>query len=247
MEITDLYSEIVEKLRKEANPKTANDDKFFHKVTGFKSYGIRATQFSALFKPYKNALKQLNFGKKLELAKMFLKSGFVEEETFGIAILAYATTETRPSDFEFFDEIAVYLNSWGATDYFSLRVLQPLLRAYPSETMRFLRKWNKSENLWKRRASVVVFTRKIGSSGRFTDEALELCDNLIWDNEDLVRKGVGWALKDSLRGDKQRVLEYVKNLRRKGVSAVITLYAIRDLQGNMRKEVLGIKPDQATG
>jgi 3-methyladenine DNA glycosylase AlkD len=89
----------------------------------------------------------------------------------------------------------------------------------------------------------VVFTRRIGSSGEFTDEALELCDNLVWDKEDLVRKDVGWALKDVMRGNKKRVLEYVKGLRQKGVSAVITLYAIRDLKGNERKKILQIKPD----
>jgi 3-methyladenine DNA glycosylase AlkD len=71
---------------------------------------------------------------------------------------------------------------------------------------------------------------------------LELCDNLIWDREDLVRKGVSWALKDIMRGDRKRVLEYVKGLRRKGVSAVITLYAIRGLREEEQKEFLKIEP-----
>jgi len=105
-----------------------------------------------------------------------------------------------------------------------------------------LRKWNSSKSLWKRRASVVTFTRKIGISGDFTDEALELCDNLIWEKEDYVRKGVGWALKDNMRGAKKKVLEYVKSLRRQGISSVITLYAIRDLKGKEREEVFNIKP-----
>lgn len=83
---------------------------------------------------------------------------------------------------------------------------------------------------------MVAFTRKIGSSDKFTDEALSLCDNLLWDEEDMVRKGVGWALKNVMRGDKRRVLDYVKSLRRKGVSSVITLYAIRDLKGKEREE-----------
>jgi 3-methyladenine DNA glycosylase AlkD len=71
---------------------------------------------------------------------------------------------------------------------------------------------------------------------------LKLCDRLVWDGEDYVRKGVGWALKDVMRGDKKKVLAYVKGLRRKGVSAVITLYAIRDLKGKERKEVLNLRP-----
>jgi hypothetical protein len=53
-------------------------------------------------------------------------------------------------------------------------------------------------------------------------------------------KAVGWALKDMLRDDKQKVLTYVKQLRRQGVSSTITLYAIRDLKGKERQEILSI-------
>jgi 3-methyladenine DNA glycosylase AlkD len=67
-----------------------------------------------------------------------------------------------------------------------------------------------------------------------------LCENLLWDKEDLVQKGVGWALKDGMRGARDQVQDYVESLRRRGVSAVITLYAIRDLKGTERQEILKI-------
>jgi hypothetical protein len=57
----------------------------------------------------------------------------------------------------------------------------------------------------------------------------------------VFQKGVGWALKDAMRGDKTKVLAYVKRLRKEGAPAIITLYAIRDLKGQERKEVLIIK------
>lgn len=57
-----------------------------------------------------------------------------------------------------------------------------------------------------------------------------------------MRRGVGWALKDTVRADKKRVLEYVKSLRRKGISSTIALYAIRDMKGEEMEEVLSIKP-----
>lgn len=65
--------------------------------------------------------------------------------------------------------------------------------------------------MWKRRVSVVAFVRKIGESGKFTNEALMLCENLIWDKEDMVQKGVGWCLKDVMRGDKKKFLIMLKN------------------------------------
>lgn len=99
--------------------------------------------------------------------------------------------------------------------------------------------------MWKKRASVVAFVWKIGASGEFTDLILHLCDNLIWDKEDIVKKGVGWALRDTLSGDKKKVLEYVKSLKRQGVSSVITLYALKDVKGREREDVLKIKPNRA--
>ena len=125
-------------------------------------------------------------------------------------------------------------------DWLCLRVLQPLLLRYRTETLELLNAWNRSENIWKKRASVVAFVRRIGSSGEFTDIVLGFCDNLVFDEEDLVLKGVGWALKDNLAGAKERVLQYIKSLRQRGVSSTIVLYAIRDLKGPERDAVLQV-------
>ena len=134
------------------------------------------------------------------------------------------------------------MKNWGETDWFCSSILQPLIKKYIEETLKLLRKWNKSNQIWKQRASVVAFTRKIGESGKFTSEVLELCENLIQSEEDYVRKGIGWALKDNMRGSKKKILAYVKSLRERGITSVITLYAIRDLEEEERKQVINIKP-----
>jgi len=142
------------------------------------------------------------------------------------------------SELPFLDKALDYFCSWSTIDDFCIDVLQPILLKYPNDTLRFLKKWNQSKSIWKRRASVVAFVRKVGESGKFTSEALALCENLIFDKEDLVQKGVGWCLKDVMRGDKKKVFEYVKKLRKRSVPATITLYAIRNLKGKERTEIL---------
>jgi 3-methyladenine DNA glycosylase AlkD len=126
-------------------------------------------------------------------------------------------------------------------DVFSTIVAPAILFNYPKQTLRFLEKWNHSPNRFKRRASVVTFIQDVAKSGQFLDDALRLCENLIWDKEDIVRKGVGWALKINMRYAPKRVLDYVKDLRRRGVSSTITLYAIENLEPAIRKEVLAVK------
>lgn len=245
MKIKELHLEIVKQLEKRADPKIASKKiaqaEYFR--IGYKSYGIRESEERELINRYLKRFKQLSLEERFELVKMLFSSLFSEQAAFGNAIMELSLEDLNPAHYGFLDEIVAYLSNWAETDWLCIRIMQPLLRKYPKETLGLMRKWNVSENMWKRRASVVTFTRKIGESGRFTDEVLELCNNLIWDKEDFVRKGVGWALKDNMRGAKQKVLQYVKSLRRKGVSSVITLYAIRDLKCEERKEVLNIKPN----
>ncbi len=75
-------------------------------------------------------------------------------------------------------------------------------------------------------------------------ECLAMCDRLIWDPEDIVRKGVGWALKEQMKVAPEEIKDYVKRLRRQGVSSTITLYAIRNLEGEERQEILAVKKGQ---
>ncbi|MFQ6076960.1 MAG: DNA alkylation repair protein [Candidatus Bathyarchaeia archaeon] len=242
MPIEKLYSEVVRELEKRADAKIASRKKLmWHKEPGYRSYGIRTPELRAPIKSYLGRFERLSLEERLELARMFYRSGFSEQAGFGHTLLELSFGGITPSRFGFLDEVVGYFNNWATIDWFCIRVLQPLLRKYPQETLNLVREWNSSENMWKRRASVVVFVRKIGEGVEFVNEALELCDNLIWDEEDLVQKGVGWVLKDNMRGNKEKVLDYVKALRLKGAPSTIILYAIRGLKGEEREEVLKIK------
>lgn len=243
MDVERLYGEVVVDLERRADAERAKREMRYHKKVGpgFKAYGLSAPEFYELAKKYRCLFKQLSFHERAELAERFFRSGYGGQMSFGVILLKLSVGEMKPEDFGVLEVAGDCLNNWGTVDGFCIDVLQSLLFTYPKEVLEILNKWNGAESLWKRRASVVVFTRKVGESGRFTDEVLELCDNLIWDREDYVRKGVGWALKDNMRGNKQKVLQFVRELRRKGVSAVITLYAIRDIHGKERNEILGKK------
>jgi 3-methyladenine DNA glycosylase AlkD len=175
------------------------------------------------------------------LATLLYKSGNFEQATIGDTLVELNIPDLTPVHFELLDGVVSYFNKWASVDWLCLHGLQSLLLEYREETLDLLRTWNRSENPWKRRASVLAFVRKTGASGEFTDEVLGLCNNLIWDEEEIVQKGVGWALKDNLPGAKERVLDYIKALRQKGVPSTITLYAIRDLKGKEREEILKVK------
>ena len=247
MPSADLYHEIIERLEQVAATAVSRREKYrrfsetMHKIPGVKSYGLTTPEIHAVRREFRDHFSRLTTEQRLKLGRRLLKNAFEEPKHIGIGLIAMSLHALPPSRFDLLDELMGRCNSWSITDSFSLDVMQPLLERFPARTLALLRQWNRSDHLWKRRASVVTFTRKAGASGHWTEPALALCENLVNDPEDLIRKGVGWALKDLMRGDETRVIEYVKDLRRRGVSSTVTLYAIRDLTGAKRKAVLAIK------
>lgn len=239
-----LYADLVKLFRQYANPALAAKNQKWYKNEDYQSYGLGENGYKAVDLLLRHEIRGLPLRGRLHLARWLVLSNLAEEADFANTILARSVKELSPVNFSYLDEHLNHFHSWAQTDSFCIDVLQPLLWQYPDQTLALLRTWNVSENLWKRRASVVAFVRKVGASGKYTQPALEMCENLLDAPEDLVQKGVGWALKDTMRGDKGRVLEYIKSLRRRGVPATITLYAIRDLKGAERQVVLDIKPGQ---
>ena len=242
--LVTLNRSIIDYLEGISNPEKIRLSKRWDKIKDYETYGLSASDYTALYKIFNPSFFVLNLEERFLLSEMWAGTGNSTLIHLGIHLLRLSdrAQELNPSHFSFLDWFIEHFKGWGNTDLFCSAIIQPLLEVYTEETIELLRRWNSSLNPMKRRASVVAFTRKTAESGKYIDFTLEMCNNLIWDTEDLVKKGVGWALKDTLRFDRIRILNYVKDLRRKGVSSTITLYAIRDIKGKERQEILSIKP-----
>ena len=243
--VENLRRRIVGALEQQAIPGWATATHYYDKNPDYVSYGLTAAKTHAVIRSFRESLKGLHLDERLYLAEELFKAGIAEQASVGNHVLAISNEYLGPEHVEYLDRCVGQFHGWGTTDGFCVYVLQPILLRHRDAVLRLLEKWNRSDNLWKRRASVVAFTRKAGTSGEYVDDVLRLCENLIWDEEDLVQKGVGWALKDNLRGAKGKVVAYVKDLRARGVPSTITLYAIRDLKGQKREEVLAVRGKRA--
>lgn len=213
----------------------------FHKHDEYISYGLTASQFRDMLKEYHSQFVKLSLEDRMKLAAELLRDEVGELKHIGLHIISLSEKELGLKHFPYLEGLPEHFTSWSHVDHLSLGIIQPLLLKHRKETLVLLEEWCRSPVRWKRRASVVTFTRDIAKSGDFTEEVIDLCEKLIWDEEDIVQKGVGWALKDNLRSAPDRILPYIKDLRRRGVPSTITLYAIRDLKGEKRQEVLSIK------
>ncbi len=224
--------------RKEENIERFNR---FYKNNGYQGFGLDLKDLKLLIKKYKDKTKNFSDQQLLDLVLDLFKLKKEESIYLGIELLRKRIRKFDNLDFKYIEKLGDYLFSWSTVDKFCSNILQELLIKFEKQTLGLLKKWNKSRNLWKRRASVVAFANKLGKSNKFTDFALNLCKNLVFDKQDLVKKGVGWCLKELMLADKQKVFCFVKDLREQGVSPVIISYAIERLKPEERQQILKIK------
>ena len=132
-----------------------------------------------------------------------------EEKYLAIELAGYsAYREFRTLDaLPMYEEMITSGAWWDYVDSIASHRLGELLRLYPAEMRVVLRKWAKSENMWKRRSAILA---QLGFKAD-TDLAL-LYDCIrpsIEEKEFFLRKAIGWALRQFARVDAKEVMRYV--------------------------------------
>ncbi len=201
-------------------------------------YGVRAPEMKRVISGLKPDFSPLDTKQKVELASRLISSGYGEQKSVALALLEQVPDYFTPERFDLLETLVRGLHGWSKIDSFTNLFLKRILEAHEAAFIELLKSWNVDADLWLRRASVVIFTRKVAKSGLYKDVALANCNSLINDPEHLVQTGVGWCLRDLMRWHKEEILNYVLDLRRKGVSSKITLYALRDIKGDERRAIL---------
>ena len=173
----------------------------------------------------------------LTLAEELLKAGSWEEGAIALELVARRKGEFRESDFSTFERwLSEYVNNWGHTDSIAPHIFGELVERYPNLSEGIF-KWTKSPNRWMRRASSVTYILH-ARHGKFHDVVYKTADALLGDDDDMVRKGVGWMLKCASQADEKGVVEYLMNNRNR-TSRLVLRYATEKVSPGNRSLVLG--------
>jgi 3-methyladenine DNA glycosylase AlkD len=134
------------------------------------------------------------------------------EERYAAIILSgvkRAATFQIPQEMPLYEEIIVTGAWWDFVDQVAARRVGPILRAYPAPMKKKMLAWSKSDNLWKRRTSILCQLK----FKRDTDlDLLYACIEPSLDsNEFFLRKAIGWALRQYAWTDPSAVRTYVRS------------------------------------
>jgi 3-methyladenine DNA glycosylase AlkD len=199
-------------------------------------YGMKTSTVMAIAKKYWKEVRNRPKTEIFGLCEELYKSGYMEESFIVSNWVHTLSGRYEREDFLVFRHwINTYITNWASCDGFCNHTMGDFIEQYP-EYVEELKSWTRSDNRWMRRAAAVSLIVP-AKHGKFLDEAIEIADLLLADNDDLVQKGYGWLLKEASREHQKAVFDYVMK-NRKAMPRTALRYAIELMPKERKAEAM---------
>lgn len=175
--------------------------------TGWKIHGVRVPQLRTLAAE----LYKQNKSMRAEEVSALLDEAFVAKEREPVLVylfwLAQLKRQLTPQLWPHIEQWVDQLADWEVCDQLAMGIAAPLVSQHLS-LVNDLAIWAQSPNLWRRRCAVAT-AAALNQKGRaHVAETLRICAPLLNDPEALVRKAVGWALREASDHDTAAVYAF---------------------------------------
>jgi 3-methyladenine DNA glycosylase AlkD len=165
------------------------------------------------------------------------KSGSGEEGTVAIYLYRHFRSQCSLCEFRLFEKwIDRYVNNWGHCDGVAHYLISASIENEP-ELAALLGPWTASANRWKRRAAAVSLVHG-ARRGKNLRMIFQIAERLLPDDDDLVRKAVGWLLKEAYSAKPREVVRFLK-ARKKSAPRLVLRIAAEKMGTTDRDAVLG--------
>ena len=145
--------------------------------------------------------------------KNLVNSNVHEEKFAGIFFLNHFKRSFNQATIDVFeDQFSKHCDTWAFCDSSCIRVMGPFLGKKNNQqlTENTIEKWSNSENLWVRRASLVILLKIIMIKKEFNENYIfEFVEKMLKFTEDYIQKGIGWLLKTCSRFKPDSIFNYL--------------------------------------
>jgi 3-methyladenine DNA glycosylase AlkD len=230
-----IAAEIRHLLRTGGSAKHASGVQWFFKDE-IKSHGWYTAELRSVAIVFRRRIREefsLDF--LVQVADKLFAGRVLEEKVFAVFLLEKLTNEFGDAEFRLFECWLPRISSWADHDGLVHYLIAPMVAAKPALSKRIFR-WAKSTDRWHRRAACVALIQ--GTRRRmFFSEIKRLSDSLLFDEDDMVQKGLGWLLRETAKADPKRTLPYLMSIRMRAPRLVLRT-ACETLPAGVRKTVL---------
>ena len=136
---------------------------------------------------------------------------FREERYAAIALTGHklARPFQMPSAMPLYEEIIVTGAWWDYVDDVAAHRVGPILKSHPAPMKKRMLAWSKSEDMWKRRTSIIC---QLGFKKETDLDLLYACiEPSLESKEFFLRKAIGWALRQYAWTNPAEVKRYVRH------------------------------------
>jgi 3-methyladenine DNA glycosylase AlkD len=212
--------------------------RYFRDATGLGFYNVGTDRVRAMARAIGDSHKSdWTVREALAFADALITDPHLEVKGLGIEVLARFRRQFTPALLPVWKRWLASNRSanWATTDAICGSLLGPLVVAYPKLAPTVSR-WSGHRNMWVRRAAIVGLI-PLARRGSALDVLYRTARTLHADQEDLIQKAVGWALREAGKSEMDRLERY---LREHGprIPRTTVRYAIERFPPRRRRELL---------
>jgi 3-methyladenine DNA glycosylase AlkD len=225
------YKNAVDALRRHADPeKAAFYPSYFKNCSDDIFLGVTVPRTRAIAKEYWKLLS-------LAEVRTLMRSKIHEERSLANEILCIqfkkSDEQQQKKIFEFYVRNRRFIREWDGVDGSAPYIIGPYLL---DRNKKLLYELARSSRLWDRRIAIVS-TLWFIRAGRISD-TLRLAKMLLGDQEDLIHKATGWALREVGKRDPAALRKFL-NMYCTKMPRTALRYAIERFPERERKKYLG--------
>ena len=183
----------------------------------------------------RDILREHDFDFLVDVADQLFSGAVLEEKVAAVFLLEKLDAQFGDREFRRFEAWLDRISSWAEHDGLVHYLIAPMVAAKRARVKAVFR-WAKSPDRWHRRAACVALIRG-ARERKFFPEIVKLSNALLADHDDMVRKGLGWLLRETAKYDAKRTVPYLMKIRARAPRLVLRT-ACETLPVAARKRVL---------
>lgn len=212
--MNDYAKQIIEAIRAKQNADKALwlENYVKHDI---KSVGVGIPEIRELIKQFEKdtELSKSSIKVQIEFLNELMRNEYAEPKLAAILFIQLYWKSKNAEDIlsissSWFDN--QWITDWNVCDWLCVRLLTPLLVKEPELTVPVFSEWNKSQSLWKARASLVPFAQSKNIANH-NKAILQFSTELIKRQERFCKTAVGWVLREYSKIDAKFVTAFLEN------------------------------------
>jgi len=198
--------------------------------------GVRVPKIRQWVRDFCQANPDLTLHQSIGLLDLAFVDNVREEVLFGILLLGKFEKALPPRLWQTIDRWVAKLENWESCDQLAMNVAASMV-AKNLDLVDDLVTWAGAPQLWRRRFAIAIGTTLNQKGRSFPEHTLRICSEAMTDEEPMVQKAVGWALREASRKNPDLVFGFLHQWKPK-ISRRLLRESAQKLNDSQRADLL---------